>query len=159
MAGPLDGLDLGAPDPTKKKPPAAAPAADASGPLSGIDLTAPAPAAKPATYDDTTAAGLAGDTAYRAADTGTLGALDYGLAGLHAVERGTGYDPNATDLATIHQQNDEWQQNHPYLALGADVAGYTLGAGKLGHRRQDRGARLGGRLARARRRRGGSRTP
>ena len=144
MAGPLDGLDLGAPDPTKKKPPA--PAADASGPLSGIDLTAPAPAAKPATYDDTTAAGLLGDTAYRAADTGTLGALDYGLAGLHAVERGTGYDPNATDLATIHKQNEEWQQNHPYIALGADVAGYTLGAGKLGI-----GARiaenLGGRLA------------
>ena len=142
MAGPLDGIDLSAPSPTKKP----APAADASGPLGGVDLNAPAPAAKPATYDDTTAAGLLGDTAYRAADTGTLGALDYGLAGLHAVERGTGYDPNATDLATIHKQNEEWQQNHPYIALGADVAGYTLGAGKLGI-----GARiaenLGGRLA------------
>ena len=132
MAGPLDGLNLGAPDPTKKKPAAAA--ADTSGPLSGIDLSAPSPSAttKPATYDDTSLSGLAGDTAYRAADTGTLGALDYGLAGTHWLERATGYDPNATDLATIHRQNEEWGQAHPYLGLAADVVGYGLGAGKLG---------------------------
>ena len=147
MADPLAGVDLGAPDPTKKKP-AAAPATDASGPLSGIDLSAPSPSAatKPATYDDTSLSGLAGDTAYRAANTGTLGALDYGLAGLHAIERGTGYDPNATDLTTIQRQGDEWGSNHPYLALGADLAGYGVGMGKLGL-----GARLaeglGGRLA------------
>jgi hypothetical protein len=96
---------------------------------------------KPKGYDDTSTAGLIGDTAYRAANTGTLGALDYGLAGLHAIERGTGYDPNATDLATIHKQNEEWQQNHPYLALGADVAGYGVGFGKLGL-----GARIAGRI-------------
>ena len=85
-------------------------------------------APKPATYDDASALGVAGDTAYRAANTGTLGALDYGLAGLHAIERGTGYDPNATDLATIHKQGDEWGANHPLLALGADVAGYGVGS-------------------------------
>ena len=76
--------------------------------------------------------GLAGDTAYRAANTGTLGALDYGLAGVHAIERGTGYDPNATDLATIHKQNEEWGNAHPYLGLGADLVGYSAGFGKLG---------------------------
>jgi hypothetical protein len=74
---------------------------------------------------------LAGDTAYRAANTGSFGALDYGLAGVHALERSSGYDPNATDLATIRKQNDEWQANHPYLAMGADVAGYAVGPGKL----------------------------
>lgn len=73
-----------------------------------------------------------GDIAYRAANTGSLGLLDYGLAGLHKVERGTGYDPNATDLTTIQKQNDEWAANHPYAALAADVAGYGLGAGKFG---------------------------
>ena len=72
-------------------------------------------------------------------NTGTLGALDYGLAGLHAIERGTaGADPNATDLTQIQKENQEWGQAHPYLGLAADVAGYGLGAGKLG---------LGGKLA------------
>ena len=99
-------------------------------------------APNPATYGaDQSLAGQVGDTAYRAANTGTLGALDYGLAGVHAIERGTGIDPNATDLATIHKQGDEWGANHPLLALGADVAGYGVGLGKVGL-----GARLATRL-------------
>ena len=134
MAGPLDGIDLGTPattttttgNPAPKKP------AASSGPLAGIDLSAPPPSTAPATYDDASTLGLAGDTAYRAANTGTLGALDYGLAGVHAIERGTGYDPNATDLATIHKQNEEWGNAHPYLGLGADLVGYSAGFGKLG---------------------------
>ena len=74
------------------KPPGsqAAPTPAAAAPDSGADPyskylanpPAASAAAKPATYDDTTNLGLAGDTAYRAANTGTLGALDYGLAGL-----------------------------------------------------------------------------
>ena len=125
--------------PTPTAPAAAAPDPGAD-PYSKYLANPPAAsaAAKPATYDDTTNLGLAGDTAYRAANTGTLGALDYGLAGLHAIERGTGYDPNATDLTQIQKENQEWGQAHPYLGLAADVAGYGLGAGKLG---------LGGKLA------------
>ena len=70
----------------------------------------------------------AGDIAYRAANTGTLGALDYANAGVHAIE-GEGY---GDALTKIQKQNDEWAANHPYAALGADVAGYGLGAGKFG---------------------------
>ena len=89
------------------------------------------PDSKPS-YDDTSVAGLVGDTAYRAANTGTLGLLDYGLAGLHKAERATGWDPNATDIDQIRQENADWQSNHPLLALGADVAGYGAGFGKFG---------------------------
>ena len=136
MAGPLDGLDLGAPDPTKKKP-AAAPATDASGPLSGIDLSAPSPSAatKPATYDDTSLSGLAGDFAYRAANTGLLGGVDYANAAGHWLAGDGGYWDS---LSKIQKENEEWGQAHPYLGLAADVAGYGLGVGKLG---------LGARLA------------
>ena len=125
--------------PTPTAPAAAAPDPGAD-PYSKYLANPPAAsaAAKPATYDDTTNLGLAGDTAYRAANTGTLGALDYGLAGLHAIERGTGYDPNATDLTQIQKENQEWGQAHPYLGLAADVAGYGMGAGKFG---------LGGKIA------------
>ena len=97
--------------------------------------------AAPTTYDNTSWSGLAGDTAYRAANSGTLGALDYGLAGLHKIERATGYDPNATDLTTIQKQGDEWGANHPALALGADIAGYAVGPGKL-----KIGAKIAGKL-------------
>ena len=145
----------GTPDGQQASPqnaPAAAPSASAAAPAAATpaigwragqpdQTTSSAPAAaaaKPATYDDTSLSGLAGDTAYRAANTGTLGALDYGLAGLHAVERGTGYDPNATDLTQIQKENQEWGQAHPYLGLAADVAGYGMGAGKFG---------LGGKIA------------
>ncbi len=145
MAGPLDGLDLGAPDPTKKKPPA--PAADTSGPLSGIDLTAPAP---PTRQDPIAAAqadldkggsDTSGYALQRAMSTGTLGATDYLGAGINAISRATGIDPNAPDLAMIHRQNEEFGQAHPYIAFGADLAGYGLGAGKLGI-----GERVAGRI-------------
>jgi hypothetical protein len=81
---------------------------------------------------DDSLASKAGNTAYRAADTGTLGALDWGLAGIHKLERATGYDPNATDIDQIHAQNADWQSAHPLLALGGDVVGYGAGLGKLG---------------------------
>jgi hypothetical protein len=133
MAGILDGIDLSSPDPdSKKKKPAATTDSDAGGILSGVDLNAPDKTAKQPTYDNTSTAGLVGDTAYRAANTGSLGLLDYGLAGLHKAERATGYDPNATDLDTIQRQGNEWAGNHPVLALGADIAGYGFGAGKIG---------------------------
>lgn len=94
-----------------------------------VPANAPAtPAPKPATYDDASALGVAGDTAYRAANTGTLGLLDYANAGIHALG-GEGYSDS---LAKIHQQNDEWQAAHPYLSLGADVVGYGAGLGKIG---------------------------
>ena len=70
----------------------------------------------------------AGDIAYRAANTGSLGLLDYANAGVHAAE-GESY---GDALTKIQQQNDEWGANHPYAALAADVAGYGLGAGKFG---------------------------
>jgi hypothetical protein len=134
------------------KKPAAAPAAQAAAPnaapiANGNFFRDPPPdaaaaAAKPATYDDTTWSGLAGDTLYRAANTGSLGALDYANAAGHWAT-GDGFSDS---LAKIHKENDEWGANHPVLGVGADIAGYTLGAGKLGI-----GARiaenLGGRLA------------
>ena len=82
--------------------------------------------------DNDSLASEAGNTAYRAANTGTLGALDWGLAGIHKLERATGYDPNATDIDQIRKQNDDWQSAHPLLALGGDVVGYGAGLGKLG---------------------------
>ena len=132
--GILDGVDLNSPDDSDpKKKPTATSGSDTGGILSGIDLNAPDPNTKQPTYgEDQSVTGQAGDFAYRAGNTGTLGLLDYGLAGIHKIERGTGYDPNATDLDTIQRQGNEWGANHPYLALGADVAGYGLGAGKLG---------------------------
>ena len=97
------------------------------------------PDGKPASSgygDNDSLASKAGNTAYRAADTGTLGALDWGLAGVHKLERATGYDPNATDIDQIHKQNDEWQSAHPLLALGGDAIGYSAGLGKLRDRGQ-----------------------
>ena len=81
---------------------------------------------------DDSALGQAGNFLYRGVDTGLMHAPDYALAGLHAIERGTGYDPNATDLDQIRAQNDQYASMHPIQALTADVAGYGLGFGKLG---------------------------
>ena len=128
--------DQAIPDTTPGSTPAAAP------------LTKPAAEAAQADLDkggsDTT-----GYAFQRAMSTGTLGATDYLGAGVNAISRATGLDPNAPDLATIQRQNEEFGQAHPYIALGSDLAGYTLGAGKLGV-----GARVaerlgGGALARA----------
>ena len=83
---------------------------------------------------DDSLASKAGNTAYRAADTGTLGALDWGLAGIHKLERATGYDPNATDIDQIHAQNADWQSAHPLLALGGDALGYIAGPANSGSR-------------------------
>ena len=83
------------------------------------------PDSSPAAQSDDSTAGIIGNTAYRALNTGTLHAPDYLLAGLHSIERGTGYDPNATDLSQIRAENQDFAQKHPLLATGADVAGYA----------------------------------
>ena len=52
---------------------------------------------------------MAGDMLYRAANTGSLGALDYANAAGHWAT-GDGFSDS---LAKIHKENDEWQANHP----------------------------------------------
>ena len=102
--------------------------------------------------DDSTS-GIVGNALYRAVNSGTLHGLDYLTAGAHAVERGTGIDPNATDLSQIRSQNDEFASKHPIWAMGADIApwlvpgyGEALGVGKAAELASSLGA--GARTAR-----------
>jgi hypothetical protein len=93
-------------------------------------------AAKTPSYDDSWT-GYAGNIAYRAANTGTLGALDYANAGIHAAG-GEGY---GDALTKIQKSNQDWEEAHPYAALGADLVGYGAGLGKVGI-----GAKIAGRI-------------
>ena len=135
-----------------KKPDAPAPSAQAAAPNAAPAGTTPtangnffrdpppdaaASSAKPTYGADEGWGQYAGDIAYRAANTGSLGALDYANAAGHWAT-GDGFSDS---LAKIHKENDEWQANHPYAAVGADVAGYGLGLGKVGI-----GAKIGARL-------------
>lgn len=96
---------------------------------------------KPSLTDDSTS-GQIGNFAYHAANTGLFHGLDYGLAGLHAIERGAGIDPNATDLDQIRAENADYSTKHPIASGIADVAGYApllipgvgeaVGIGKVG---------------------------
>ena len=142
MAGPLDGLDLGPPSSNAKKPPAPAPAADASGPLSGIDLNAPSPAAPAAappppgyqSPDWLPGAGFLHKLSNIYDDAATAGFADTATAKVGDLMRSIGVANATPDVNTLRAQT---QQNRtdvgPVPSALTDVAGYTTGGvGKLG---------------------------
>lgn len=83
-----------------------------------------------------------------ALSSGTLGLSDWLGAGIGAIERGTGYNPNAPTHAQIVAQNEQYSSEHPLASTAAGIIGLaptmlfapeaglaelaTTGAGKLG---------------------------
>ena len=144
MAGPLDGIDLGAPSPNAKKPAPAAPPSgtDATGPLSGIDLSAPSPAAPaaappPPGYQSPSwlpGAGFLHKLSNIYDDAATAGLADTATAKVGDLMRSIGVANATPDVNTLRAQT---QQNRtdvgPVASALTDVAGYTTGGvGKLG---------------------------
>ena len=87
-----------------------------------------------ASSSDDSALGQAGNFAYRAANTGTLHALDYGLAGVHTL---TGGD----DLATISSQKRGLRQQASGSGSGRGRRRLWRGPGQARDRRQAGGRR------------------
>ena len=129
MAGPLDGLDLGAPSPNAKKPaPAATPTTNTSGPLAGIDLSASAPAAPAAPevpWFSATGNDKIGEFVAKMGDAATMG-----LAAKAQDALGFAQGPHGE---TVAQQVENAGKDIGPIASGvADVAGYGVGGGALG---------------------------
>ena len=129
MAGPLDGLDLGPPSPTKKQqPPAATPTTNTSGPLAGVDLSASAPAAPAAPevpWFSMTGNDKIGEFVAKMGDAATMG-----LAAKAQDALGVAQGPHGE---TVAQQVENAGKDIGPIASGvADVAGYGVGGGALG---------------------------
>ena len=146
MAGPLDGLDLSAPSPTKKQqPPAATPTTNTSGPLAGIDLSAPAPTAPAASevpwFSFGSGPDKVGEFVGKMADSASAG---WGAQALDKL--GVAQGPSGQ---TVSQQiNSAGKDIGPVASGLADAAGYVAGPGKLALGERLAGGLGGGYLAR-----------